>query len=96
MRVEMKQLPATNDLAAAIKSLPRARADIDARTVEVAGSHIPGRYRVTFIVRCNPLPEVEAWFWGIEGSERLDVPDHVLAAPDATPDLAVLTLAVVR
>jgi hypothetical protein len=92
----MKQLPATNDLAAAIKSLPRARAGVAARTVEVAGSHIPGRYRVTFIVRCNPLPQVRAWFWGIGGSERLDVPDHVLAAPVVAPDPAGLILAVVR
>jgi len=82
-RVPMKQLPCTSDLAAAIKRLPTPRPDVTPRVVELNGSHHPGSYRVTFVVRRNPLPEVHAWFWGIQGGERLDVRACAVAAQPA-------------
>jgi hypothetical protein len=77
----MNRLPPTNHLAAAIKRLPRARPDVTPQVVEINAHQHSGRYRVTFIVRANPSPDVRAWFWGIEGADRIDVGvDHQVAA----------------
>lgn len=76
----MNQLPPTNDLAAAIKCLPKPRPGVTPQVVDLSASQQPGSYRVTFIVRRNVLPEVHAWFWGIAGSERLHVGDCAVFA----------------
>jgi hypothetical protein len=68
------EFPTSNHLAAAIRKLPRARAEQRPCKVEVDAGPSQGQYRVTFVVRRNVRPGPPAWFWGVEGSERFQSP----------------------
>jgi hypothetical protein len=66
-RYPRDQYPPTNCLAAAIRRLPRAAADVLPHRV---GPNL-GRYRVTFVVRQNVGHVPPAWFWGVDDGERM-------------------------
>jgi hypothetical protein len=71
----MNEYPPTKHLAAAIKTLPRASANVRPQTVEIDAGPVNGRYRVTFVVRQNPGRGTPTWFWGVESGIRLDQPE---------------------
>jgi hypothetical protein len=68
----MNKLPPTSGLAAAIKRLPRPNAYIPAQVADVYAFPFVARYRVTFVVRRNPGPGTEGWFWGIAHAEQVE------------------------
>ena len=68
----MNKLPPTSGLAAAIKRLPRPGAYIPPQVADVYAFPFVARYRVTFVVRRNPRPGVEGWFWGIGHAEQVE------------------------
>ena len=65
------QFPSIKSLAAAIRALPRVRANVKPQTVEIDAWPLSGRYSVTFALRQKSNLETAFWYWGVEGSERL-------------------------
>ena len=64
------QYPSLNNLAAAIKTLPRPTANVPPQVIEFTGSI--GRFLVTFVVRQNVERETPSWYWGVESGERFE------------------------
>ena len=61
--------PSINNLAAAIKTLPKPTANVPPHVIEFTGSI--GRFLVTFVVRQNVERKTPSWYWGIESGQRL-------------------------
>jgi hypothetical protein len=81
-----ERYPPTDQLAAAIKNLPRASPAIPPQTVDIDAGPAYGRFRVTFVVRQNPGRGTPTWFWGVESSERTTPPASGGTSVGGPPD----------